>query len=157
MNTRATETPRYVLDASVAGKWHLTEEHHTARALEARTDFVEDRTQIIAPDLLYHEVTGALLKATRNPERGIRISRETARREVTAFFLWGIHFVPAQSLAPLAFDLADRFRCSYYDAVYLALAEETGAPFLYADNKLRNALGNRFPLALWIEDYQPAR
>lgn len=40
-----------------------------------------------------------------------------------------------------------------YDGVYLALAQATHAPLLHADKKLRNALGNRFPYARWIEEY----
>ncbi|MCX6020737.1 MAG: hypothetical protein NTZ05_03225 [Chloroflexi bacterium] len=51
--------------------------------------------------------------------------------------------------------MAQRFGCSLYDGVYLALALARDCPLIYADNRLRNALRGRFPLALWIEDYQP--
>lgn len=63
-------------------------------------------------------------------------------------------FLPTDSLILPAYRLARRFGCSYYDAIYLALAEATALPFLHADDKLRRNLGTRFPLSLWIEDYR---
>lgn len=30
----------------------------------------------------------------------------------------------------------------------------TDSPLLYADNRLRRTLNDRFPLAVWIEDFE---
>jgi predicted nucleic acid-binding protein len=46
-----------------------------------------------------------------------------------------------------------RYDCSYYDGLYLALAEAARCPFVYADQRLRNTLAGRCPRAMWIEDY----
>lgn len=40
-----------------------------------------------------------------------------------------------------------------YDALYLALAEQIGCPFVHADRRLHNTLAGRFPHELWIENY----
>ena len=147
--------PAYILDASVAVKWHLRDEEFSQHALAVRTGFVEDQIDLLGPTLLSHEVSAALPRATRNPDRRQRITPELALQEARAFQLWNIKTVPSERLAPAAVELASSLGCSYYDAVYLALSQQTGLPFIYADAKLRRNLRDRFPLGLWIEDYPP--
>jgi predicted nucleic acid-binding protein len=149
------EQTEYILDATVLTKWHLADEAHRQEALRVREDHVHDRIHLVVPDLIFHEVTNALLKATRNPQRKVRPTYEQALREVDRLHFWGLTSIPSSLMTTGAYRVANRYGCSYYDGVYLALAEITGARFIHADSKLRTNLGNRFPLALWIEDYQP--
>jgi hypothetical protein len=39
--------------------------------------------------------------------------------------------------------------------LYLALSDSLDCPFVFADSRLRNAIGLRFPRAVWLEDWFP--
>lgn len=150
------EVLKYVLDASVGPKWSLNDEQFTQQALAIRQDFVEDRIQLVAPEQIRYEVAAALLKATKptnNPPRPPRIQVPLARIALERFLEQGIQYVSNDALTVSAFDIARTYGTSYYDALYLTLAIETNTPLIYADNNLRKNIGNRLPLALWIEDY----
>ena len=58
-------------------------------------------------------------------------------------------------LIEAGYDQAVRFGCSFYDGLYLALAETLDCPFVFADQRLRNGLGTSFPRALWLSDHLP--
>ncbi|MCX6020637.1 MAG: type II toxin-antitoxin system VapC family toxin [Chloroflexi bacterium] len=150
------EADRYVLDATVANKWHLLDEQYRDIALNVRQDFEDDRIELIAPSQLRFEVAAAILKATRNPERVQRLEPRVGERILEVFQSWNIQYIPSESLTLPAYRIARQFGCSYYDGLYVALAQATATPLLHADNKLRNALRDRFPLAVWIEDYTAA-
>lgn len=144
----------YVLDVTVLTKCHLRDEALRDESLAVRHDHIEDRINLLPPDLIFHEVSNALLKATRNTERKIRPTYERALAEVERLHSWGLDTVPSALLNVAAYRLARRYGCSYYDSVYLALAEMTGARFIHADEKLHKNIGERFPLALWIGNFQ---
>jgi predicted nucleic acid-binding protein len=59
---------------------------------------------------------------------------------------------PVYSTAPLihkAFEIATAFDRSVYDSVYVALAIQSQAPLITADERLANALASRFPIK-WL-------
>lgn len=143
-----------VLDATVGLKWHLNDEEYVDEALAIREDFIEDRLGLIAPDLLRHEVAAGILKATKNPQRPRRLDTNSARLTLTAFLARQVTYMNTGPLVAAAYEIAPRYGCSYYDGVYLALAESMGVALVHADEKLRRTLGDRFPLVLWIEDYR---
>lgn len=148
MNSR----PLYVIDASVAVKWHLRDEHDVHAADLILDDFQEGRTDILAPGQLRYELPSAV----RNALRTNRLTAEQGKLAISAFFALRIPTVDDDALIQAAYDQALRFGCSLYDGLYLALADSVGCPFVYADRRLRNALGSAFPRALWVEDYVPA-
>lgn len=147
------EIPRFIVDASIVTKWHLRDENLVQETLTVNNDLLADRVELLAPSAMRHEVVRAILNAARNPQRP-QITREGGRLALEAFLGWPIAYVPDDLLIPHAYGLAERLGVSYFDSLYLALVEETATPFIHADQKLRRALGQRFPLALWIEDYQ---
>jgi predicted nucleic acid-binding protein len=51
-----------------------------------------------------------------------------------------------------AFDFADQFVCSVYDALYVVLARRRAIPFVNADRKLHDRIGHLAGV-LWIDDY----
>lgn len=144
--------PRYVVDASVAVKWHLHDEELVVPALRILADFREGRIDLLAPDHLRYEVPSAILGAVRRR----RLTPETGSGAVDQFLAWNVPTVATGELIRAGYDAAIRFGCSVYDGLYLALAEAARCPLLYADQRLRHALADRFPLALWVEDYPRA-
>ena len=149
------EVPGYVVDASVASKWHLRDELYVEPAMALLSDFREGRAYLTAPDFIRHEVANAILKASRRSGRERLMSFEVGRRAVEVFLSWGLILERSDSLVTDAYSIAGRLGCSYYDGLSLALAESTRTPFIYADDKLRRNIQGRFGFGLWIEDYSP--
>ena len=147
------EIPRYVVDTSVAVRWYLQDEPFREHALAVLDDSDRGRILLLTPDLIYAEVASALRNATRIV-RQPRISNEEGRAALAAFLALDLRTIDIRNLSLRAYYLSGRFGCSLYDACYLALAEIAQCVVIHADNRLRNALGNRFPLELWIEEYQ---
>lgn len=144
------EAPRFVVDASVAVKWHLDDESHSDYALALLRDFRAGKVALYAPDQIRYEVPSAILKAIRQR----RLSSEQGQSAITLFLSLDLRTVRSGSLILLAYQQALRFGCSLYDGLYLALAETSQCLLVYADNRLRNAIGNAFRWGLWIEDYK---
>lgn len=147
-----SSVPLYVVDASVAAKWLLPDEPDAELAVVVLADFREGRTALIAPNHLRYEVPSAVRAAYRTR----RLTLPASRTAISQFLFWQVPTVDDASLIEAGYEQALRFGCSFYDGVYLALAESLDCPLVFADLRLRNALGANFPRALWLTDYVPA-
>jgi len=136
----------YVIDASVALKWFLTEEQNQgADALfEA---FLTGRIELLAPEVLLLEVANALwkqvalLKLLRS-EEAVSIFRD--------FITLPLNLRPSNPLASRALDLAIRLQHPVYDMLYCALAIENDSEFVTADNVLVSKLSGRLPFVRFL-------
>ena len=146
-----SNVPLYVIDASVAVKWHLPDEQDGDAAVAILADFREGRTALVAPGHFRYEVPSAI----RNALRTDRLTPSEGRGAIAAFFVVQVPTVDDNALIEAGYDQALRFGCSLYDGLYLALAENLGCPLVHADKRLRNTLGTRFPRVLWLGDYAP--
>jgi predicted nucleic acid-binding protein len=134
---------RIVVDASVAVKWFV-EEEHTAESLRVLSFY----PILLAPSLLPVEVANALLKKLRRGEVLIDHVRESLERLVAE-----MTFVGSELLTPVAFEIAHGHGRSLYDAVYVALALREGCSLVTADERLHNALRDAYPSSLlWVGD-----
>lgn len=106
---------------------------------------------MLAPQHIRYEVANAV----RTAVRGDRLDPAEGWPAVAEFLAWRIPTVDDDDLVLAAFDLEPRCARAVYDGLYLAPAEAAGCPLVYADERPRNALAGRFPLALWIDDDQP--
>jgi predicted nucleic acid-binding protein len=134
---------RFVVDASVAIKWYLTEEHSAAAAL-----LLADEHERIAPELIIVESAQVLAKRERRGE----ISAPDAQASLAAL-RDSTHLEESASLVNAAFDIAIAHHRSVYDSLYVALALRETCQLVTADRRLYNALS--LPLRdtmLWIED-----
>lgn len=143
------DVARYVVDASVATKWHLHDEQDTDAAVALLAEFREGRVHLVAPDQIGYEVASAI----RNAVRTNRLTVEQAGTAIADFLAWRIPTVAGDDLILAAYDHAIRFGCSLYDGLYLALADSAECPLIYADLRLRRAIEGRFPYSLWLADY----
>jgi predicted nucleic acid-binding protein len=142
------EIPRFVVEASVVARWHLRDESYIVESDIVRDDFAAGRMDLVAPDILRYEVPSAILRATRNRSRTQLTTHQEGAQAVTDFLSWGILLQDSAAFVQDAFRLAGTFNCSYYDALYLVLADTLGCPVIHADEKLRRALDGRFPLSV---------
>jgi predicted nucleic acid-binding protein len=135
---------RIVLDASVAVKWVLREEHAaTARRILSTRD-------LLAPHLLWAEVGNTLWKRHRRQESSVeevrRMLAEIQWLPITTFAHW--------SLLPAALDLAISLHQTVYDCLYLALAEARNSVMVTADRRFHDVVSDSIwaDRIVWIED-----
>jgi predicted nucleic acid-binding protein len=152
MSDSTSSIPLYVIDASVAAKWLLPDEPDADLAVAILTEFREGRTALVAPNQIRYEVPSAI----RNAFRTKRLTQQAGRAAISKFLSWQVPTVDDAMLIEAGYDQAVRFGCSFYDGLYLALAETLDCPFVFADQRLRNGLGTSFPRALWLSDYLPS-
>ena len=134
----------YVVDASVGVKWFVRErETDRAAALALRQRHIDGKTQLIVPELFVLEVPNAIKAGRKGTEQelaevlaalddlGMQIERHTGRvlRKTNA--------------------VAWAYKLTWYDGVYVALAEILGFPCVTADEALlRKMKGHSIVLRL---------
>jgi len=83
-----------------------------------------------------------------------RITHEQGRAMLAQLLLYPVEFHEDDALLEAAFDLANRFnRPRAYDAQYLALAEPLSCDFWTADERMFNALKDRFSPIHWLGNW----
>ncbi|MDQ3928880.1 MAG: type II toxin-antitoxin system VapC family toxin [Chloroflexota bacterium] len=128
---------KLVVDSSVAVKWFISELNST----EARRMLVDAQVgtlTLFAPDLINAEVGNVVWR--NHIKQGMEVS--LAQRVITQFQEVEITLVPNKVLLLEAYHLAVTFRCTVYDAMYLALSARERCQFVTADKKLVNAVGS---------------
>jgi predicted nucleic acid-binding protein len=142
-------TGAWVVDASVAAKWYLRDEDHTAPSLALLGSYEQGVTPLSAPHFIRYEVTRSLLRAGQSA----RLSEEEARRQLEHFLGLQIHMEEdPDSRLLAAHSLSRSLRISFYDALYVALAQELGFRFVTADAELYRRVCDHLPYVTWIGD-----
>ena len=121
--------PLFVVDASVAVKWYVHESDRE-KALGLRADYARRRVDLLAPRLILYEVGNAL---RYHPNADENLSSDGVRA------LYGMGFTVEWSgndAVQEAMRIAYSENITFYDAVYLALAEKEDAKVISADEKL---------------------
>lgn len=131
---------KYVLDASVALKWVLTEPD-AAKALQIRADFQTALHELLAPDIFPVEVSHALTRAER---RGL-IAVGDADRHLLNILSTAPRFHPTLPILRRAVSISSAARFGVYDCLYVVLAEREGCELLTADTRLAANLRPQFP------------
>ena len=124
---------KLVIDASVAAKWLFDEPQS-----ELADHLLSGGDLLLAPDLLYAEIGNVIWKRL---DRGQLVPERTDAilEEMLAV---PVKFFPVAALMPDAVRIAHRYRRSFYDACYLALAIQESCMLVTADLRLSNALRN---------------
>jgi predicted nucleic acid-binding protein len=126
-----------VVDASVLVEYLTGGEH-----VEAARVAIRRERWVWAPALIDAEVGNALRRQVRMKE----ISAKMAGAALEDFLEMRLQRVPHRNLVDRAWQLRDNV--SFYDALYVALAEGLGAPLLTLDQKLARASGVRAEVEL---------
>ncbi|MBI4745743.1 MAG: type II toxin-antitoxin system VapC family toxin [Deltaproteobacteria bacterium] len=136
---------KFVVDASVAIKWYLPEEHNAAAERLLNQTF-----RLHVPDLFFPETGNILWK---------RLVREEISKEKACTILKLLESAPikvweSKPLLPEAFNIAVKAQRTVYDSLYIALAISEGCRMVTADRKLYNSLhnGTLKNTVLWVED-----
>jgi predicted nucleic acid-binding protein len=122
-----------VVDVSVVAKWYLRDEQLIDQAMALLETYRAGAEALICPHFARYELANAVARAARLG----RISTEDAVAAVRDFTELGIaDETDADDRLMAAASLADRFRVSLYDALYLALADESNVRLVTADRQL---------------------
>jgi predicted nucleic acid-binding protein len=143
-------TTALVVDASVAAKWFLPPEGEdlVPEALAIFRDHLNGRIQFLVPDLFWVEIGSIAWKAVRRR----RWTIASARKAIAAASALEATTFKSKPLLEAAFLIATNTGASVYDAHYVALAAETGASLVTADEKLLQLAGSRFPVR-WLGSF----
>lgn len=134
--------PAWIVDASVATKWYLRDEKDTSKADAILHGHVEGTAPLLAPQIIRYEVTNSLLRAVRNN----RIDQVYALRATRRFHaLRIVEASDSEERLALAVELAYGMGISFYDAVYVALAEELGQQVVTANRVLYDRVEGHLP------------
>jgi len=135
-----------VIDSSIALKWYLKDEDGSEKALELLYDFAGGILELLAPDLIYHELLNGLIVAHR---RG-RIESNELENAIEGFVELGISLAETASFYKRTLYFAEAFKRSAYDAAYLCLSEARQVPYLTADKRLFNAVQDKIKSVILI-------
>lgn len=136
---------RLVVDASVAVKWFLPEIH--SRAAER---LLSEAFELMAPDLICSELGNVLWKRWRRRE----LSEAAASEILSDFKRYPLDIFRSGLMLDDVWRLASTLNRSFYDCVYLALAETKKCPLVTADLKFFTALKNSrlATPVIWVEE-----
>ena len=124
-----------IVDASVALKWFVGEPD-SAQALALRDAHITGTAPLVAPDLLVYEVANALL---HNPT----LTEPDLERSLAILYDLQLDLVtPAAELAQVAVRLARRYKLTFYDALYVGLAQELDMELITADRRLQHCVSH---------------
>ena len=142
-----------VVDASVAAKWLLTDEEHAAKAGLLRDHLYQGQVALAAPNFILLEVASAISVASRGQQP--RLRQDEGREAIERFFALGLELFADGPLILPALALSERYGCSVYDALYLALAQQLSLQLVTADRRFYRRV-RQLPDVLWIGNYSPA-
>ena len=112
------------------------DEPDSALARALRDAHIVGQAPIVAPDLLICEVANALLHNPRFPERDIE------QALLTLYDLQLELVMPSAELTQTVVRLASRYKLTFYDALYVGLAQELGMELVTADRRLHHRVSS---------------
>ena len=143
---------RYVLDASVAARFLLSESL-SDMAAEVLRDYIEGRVELVAPSIMVYEVGNTLWKAAREGS----VDVDAAKRKQQRLFDLVIPTVNLEESGLLdTLERAHALDSTYYDAAYVTASVKTGATLLTADDALYRRASQR-QTTLHLKDYMSGR
>ncbi len=129
----------YIVDASVAVKWLVTEAYSDTAA-----SLLDPANELVAPELLFAEAANALWSICRRGD----ISRTDLLEATTSLRVAPIAVpLSMRQLAPSASRLAIELDHPVYDCFYLALAMHEQYPVVTADRRFREVVRSHYYLS----------
>ncbi len=141
-----------VPDASVILKWFLADPPHAKIASLVRDGYIQGVHRLLIPEYAYYEVANVLT----HPKT--RYGYQQAKRTLAAFRklrIPSVRFKMRKLNRALDLTYMHNLKASYYDALYLAVAEKYGGKWITADWKAFRRL-RKLDYVEWIGYWLPA-
>lgn len=123
------KTNQFVVDSSVVTKWFLVETD-SDKAITVRDRFATGRLKLVAPTLLFYEVTNALRFSGVFDATDLSLAARSLSKY--RFEMWR----PRGWLLELSAQLSVREEVTVYDACYVALARRLSSKLITEDKEL---------------------
>jgi len=143
-------TEQLVVDANVVAKLYLKDEQHTDKAGLLFSRFKRGEIHLAAPRLITYELPSVIKRGAVRAKAG----EETWRAAINSFESLGLFIIDDSDAKCEAIRLAMNYRCFYFDALYLLLAEDLGCRFITADEKLFRQLHRELPYLISLASYR---
>ncbi|MGH9399817.1 MAG: type II toxin-antitoxin system VapC family toxin [Thermoanaerobaculia bacterium] len=122
-----------VLDTSVLIKWIKSRDEELIREARYLLERIEKKSlQVVVPALLLYEIGNILLLKTRLDPEGLAVALDQVR--ALPFTVVG----PEAELLRRTARLGRELNLTFYDASFVALAEQLDCTFVTADQKLHD-------------------
>ena len=135
-----------VVDASVAIKAYLPEEHSQRAKWVLGIDRPDPLPGLHAPDLIFVECASVLWKYIRRDE----LTLLDAAGHICDLSAIVISIHATRALASGALALAVKHGISAYDACYVSLAQALGCDLVTANRRLVDRLSEDLPFVRWL-------
>lgn len=134
----------YIVDASVAAKWYLPEEHSGSAS-----QLINDQFILHVPDLFYCEIANVLWKRVSRTE----LDSKKALEILNAIEAFPFKVNNSNTFIVAAFEIACQIKCTVYDSLYLAIAVYHDCQMVTADKRFYNTVldSNLSKNIIWIE------
>ena len=122
------ERQKKVIDSSIVVKW-FSHEEGSEEALQLRDEHILGKIVLVAPELIFWEVINALRYKNNDEQKLVLVNK----------ILWETQFHIEKIndfLLNKIISVALKYKLSFYDATYLALAVSNGCPLVTADKEL---------------------
>jgi len=138
----------YVIDASVAARFLLTEDLSDKAGLVLE-DFMNGLIALAAPELMIYKTGNTLWKAFK---QGL-INMEKAKEKISQLLDLNIRFIELDGDDHESImDWSTENSATYYDGAYVVASEKAGGALLTADDILYEKAGARIT-AVHLKDY----
>lgn len=136
-----------VVDSNILVAFGLSDEPLHTQANQILATWTSAEITLAAPRLFRSEITAVVRKVVYQQ----RITHEQGRGMLTRLLSYPVEFHEDDSLLKSAYELAEQYnRPRAYDAQYLALSQRLSCEFWTADERLFNAVKDRFPGIRWL-------
>jgi predicted nucleic acid-binding protein len=136
-----------VVDSNILIAFGLSDEPLHTQANQVLAAWKAAGMPLAAPRLFRSEITAVVRKVVYQQ----RITHDQGRAMLARLLLYPMDFHEDDALLKSAYELADEFnRPRAYDAQYLALAKRLSCEFWTADERMFNAVKDRFSDIRWL-------
>ena len=142
-------TKQLVVDASIVAKLYIKDEPNIDRVDLLFSRFKRGEVQLVAPRLITYEVPAVIKKGVLR----VKADEPTWRAAINSFESLGLLIIDDSGAKYEAMRLAIKYETSYYDALYLLLAEDWGCPFITADEKIFRTLRGKVSNLILLASY----
>lgn len=137
-----------VVDSCVAAKWVLTEVD-SQKARNLGTDALKSGSKLFVLDVVFAEVGNAIWKQLA---RGL-ITQAEADGYLSDFNKSPVHVETSRRLLAQALAIAGKYRRSFYDSLFVALAADLQLSGVTADEPLHRAVHPDYPNIILLRDW----
>jgi len=138
-----------VVDSGIAVKWFVREDD-SPKALQILKEYRSEDLWFLSPDLIYAEFGNVIWK--KQIFQGL--DPKDADFAISEFKKISFTLTPITLLFDDAYQIAVKYKRTFYDSLYLALSVRENCEFVTADEKFYNSVRNSFSKTILLSDWQ---